>query len=355
MHMKKELVNQIISLYNDGLSKSKITKYLNVSIYTVDKILKINNVTIRHQNDNLLQNYEHLKDLYFSGVSLTQLSKMFKISRNSIARLFKNNNISVINSQNVTKFNDTIFDIIDTEEKAYWLGFIFADGNISKEFNTLEISLQANDCGHLKKFLNFLNHNNPNLIHYRKIKGHNTCRVNITNKHLKNVLVSYGCVPNKSLILKFPDKNIFKSEDLIKHFIRGYFDGDGCISYNKYFTKSGIKISPMCSVISTKNFIEITKKYLASKGIKSVICKDKRHHENTRILRFYQKDSRKLLNYLYTDCCIYLDRKYNRALFFKGFCRSLKEFNELLSSEIGEGCDANPEISSEITKGSETL
>ena len=50
------------------------------------------------------------------------------------------------------------------------------------------------------------------------------------NKYFWNILNSYGCTPRKSLTLKFPDRDIFKSSDLIRHFIRGYFDGDGCFS-----------------------------------------------------------------------------------------------------------------------------
>jgi intein/homing endonuclease len=69
------------------------------------------------------------------------------------------------------------------------------------------------------------------------------CRWSVQSKHLWNVLNSYGCVPKKSLILKFPSISIFDNKNLIVHFIRGYFDGDGCISYgNKSHTKCSINI-----------------------------------------------------------------------------------------------------------------
>ena len=69
----------------------------------------------------------------------------------------------------------------------------------------------------------------------------------VQNKHLWNILNSYGCTPRKSLTLKFPDIKIFKSKDLIRHFIRGYFDGDGCISFsNKDHTKI------FCNILGTE-------------------------------------------------------------------------------------------------------
>ena len=66
-------------------------------------------------------------------------------------------------------------------------------------------------------------------------------------KTLNNI----GCTPKKSLMLKFPDKSVFKYNKLIIDFIRGYFDGDGCISYHRN-TKS---VSPYCSIISTNEFL----------------------------------------------------------------------------------------------------
>ena len=82
------------------------------------------------------------------------------------------------------------------------------------------------------------------------IKLLNRCRFSIRNAQLHDSLIKQGCVPNKSLILTFPDINVV-SEDLVRHFIRGYFDGDGCLSFNKnkYCT-------PNISILGTKQFLE---------------------------------------------------------------------------------------------------
>lgn len=110
---------------------------------------------------------------------------MLHADRNRIAKVLKQNGIDVVNKHNQTKFDETVFDSIDTEEKAYWLGFIFADGNISsprkdgKPIYTFEICLQLQDVNHLYKFNLFMKHqkNNVKTDSYR-------CRWSITNKHL---------------------------------------------------------------------------------------------------------------------------------------------------------------------------
>ena len=80
-------------------------------------------------------------------------------------------------------------------------------------------------------------------------KSFTRCRWNISNKHLWNSLNTLGCTPRKSLTLQFPDINIFSSPELVKHFIRGYFDGDGCLSYYKDSLK------PAISLLGTPEFL----------------------------------------------------------------------------------------------------
>lgn len=72
------------------------------------------------------------------------------------------------------------------------------------------------------------------------------CRWSIVNKHLWNTLNNLGCTPQKSLTLKFP--NI--GSELFISFIRGYFDGDGCLTYYK-----GDKVYPKCDILGTEGFL----------------------------------------------------------------------------------------------------
>jgi intein/homing endonuclease len=127
-----------------------------------------------------------------------------------------------------------VFDVIDTEEKAYWLGFIYADGYIETESNRFGIGISIKDYGHLVKFNSFMKYLGNNIktkISKQKYKGElkekEICFWRVSDKHLKESLIKQGCFEKKSLILEFPKI----PAKLVKHFIRGYFDGDGCVSY----------------------------------------------------------------------------------------------------------------------------
>lgn len=192
-----------------------------------------------------------------------------------------------------------IFNNIDNEEKAYWLGFIFADGCIaSGRSNNIEISLQKSDVGHLEKFKHFISAKQNIVVDSFR------CRICITNKNLKDSLIKLGCTPKKSLTLQFP-----KIENsLMRHFIRGYFDGDGCITRsrkNSIWTDANI-------ACGSEDFIFALKKYLEEELDIDFLYIYRRPNSNTKILMVTDSKFKKLVNYMYLDCNIYLDRKFHR-------------------------------------------
>ena len=283
--------------------------------------------------------------------SLTKICTKYHIDIGTLSKRLKELNIEVINYQNRLKFDNTVFDCIDTEEKAYWLGFIFADGYIDsspleenkKAHYTFEISLKGSDAGHLHKFNKFMKHENDNVkIGYVNCNGKRCvrCRWHVANKHLWNTLNSLGCTPRKSLTLKFPEKRIFQDTSLIRHFIRGYFDGDGCLSYYKNIKT----FSPICTFLGTKEFLQVLCSYCELLTDRTINHKS---NENVYEISCTHNIASKLLHYLYDDANIYLQRKYNRAIFLWNGCRSLEKLSEFLQTNIGEGCDANTEITTE--------
>lgn len=278
-----------------------------------------------------------------TSISLTKLGEREKIDRRTISKHFKELGIEVINKQNKPKFNEHIFDSIDTEEKAYWLGFIFADGyigstpirNNKKSIYNFELSLGIKDLEHLKKFKDFINFEKEITIDsYR-------CRIMIANKHFWNTLNDLGCTPRKSLSLNFP-KNI--SSILLKHFIRGYFDGDGCITRHVYVHT----VTPVISILGTKVFLE---EILKHSNTNATFRHDKRHSVETLTLEWSKEEGIKFINYLYNNSSIYLDRKFKLFEIFKNGSRSVEEFTELLEGNIGETPEKdNSEITYKIKK-----
>ena len=282
---------------------------------------------------------EYIKQGGFPNVNVTSIAKQFKIAPNSLSNYLTKYypNIKVFGKAN---FNEHVFDTIDSEEKAYWLGFIYADGTISssplrkdtgvKVQYQFELSLSSKDYNHLLKFADFINYDRD------KVFCDNVrCRLSVYSKHLWNILNCNGCTPQKSLTLRFPKKELFDNIFLVKHFIRGYFDGDGSITYaNKNHTR------PEFHLLGTSQFLTEVKNYLNIPDVKLAIL----HPEKQSITKYIQVTGNKALSLcelLYKNSTIYLTRKYNRYL---DFCRSDKKLSELQQDNIGESCDANTEL-----------
>jgi len=136
--------------------------------------------------------------------------------------------------------NESFFDVIDTEDKAYWLGFIAADGSVTikhPKYNGKEyyypyvcIALKDTDKEHLVKFLHSLNSNAKLYLNKRKNRNYTEASVNISSKQLVDSLNKLGIYPNKTKTIK-PCSCV--PINLERHYWRGIFDGDGCIHTDK--------------------------------------------------------------------------------------------------------------------------
>lgn len=355
-----ELLKWIEAEYKSGRSLLNIATEIHSTRKTVSKKLKEFGVQVINKRFITQETLDIIKER-LKTESLTKICKDLHVTSGNVSKKLRKQGVQIINQHNKTKFNENVFDSIDTEEKAYWLGFLFADGYIDssplksnrKSYYSFGLALQIRDINHLLKFNKFIQHNKTNIITYTNDPIRPSCRWCIRNKHLWETLNSLGHTPQKSLNLKFPNLDIFKNKSLIRHFIRGYFDGDGCLTYDRgYNKKLGNYMKPRLGFIGTKMFLsELTKQI----NLSYRWSHDKRHKNVTWTMWYNRDESYKLMRWLYDDCSIYLDRKYELYKLFKDKkCCSLEEFNELLSGNIGESPEMeNPEISSEITKGSE--
>lgn len=340
----KNQLAQMKSMYVDQrLSIFEIGKYFNCSGSTISRRLHKLGVDVHYSNSIL--KFDLDKDvipLYEKGVSITKLAKQFGTTRKTLTSKLKERGIPIVNYQNKTKFNEHIFDSIDTEEKAYWLGFMYADGCISSSNYSFYLNLKGSDIGHLLKFQKFIEHN-KNIVKLSQNGKCTKCTFTVSNKHMWTTLNSYGCIPRKSLVLKFPDKSIFKDESLIRHFIRGYFDGDGCLTFSHTEKIMHLRTS----LIGTNSFITKVREYLIAQGINV-----------GRILNnpgisycLINIHSKSFLDYIYQNAIIYLDRKFNLWSLSKT-CRLTEEFVKLLQTKNGEGCDVNPVVIEETKESS---
>lgn len=325
-----EQIEAIKELYNQGLPNNKIIEKLELNCHRDTFVKRIKELGIYKENrkittSSINDNFEEILDKWKQGISICKLAKEYHLSKTIIANRLRQFGYVVKNEHTKVKFDDSMFDIIDSEEKAYWLGFLYADGNInkhksSKESYTLVVALKSTDYKHLEKFCNFLNYSNDNIkIINKKLneKQYQQCRIEVHSKHLWETLNSIGVVPCKSLIVQFPPESTFKNKSLIKHFIRGYFDGDGCLS----FYKRTYDIIPHCSFVGTESFIKNSKLYIPYDSIFRVrnYSQAKENYHDLYELVFNKENSELFSDWLYKDATIYLDRKYERYRLFKKY------------------------------------
>lgn len=209
--------------------------------------------------------------------------------------------------------DQSFFNTIDTEEKAYILGFICADGHVCAKHNRIVIALQDSDYELLEKIRTAMG--SPHPIH-RHIKRKNPytkanhliieqCTISINGKELVKPLLEMGLGFKKTYTL---NREIMKfvPKELWKHFLRGYLDGDGSITWGKEYS-SGKKY--MVQVCGNRDFLEHS--YQVFYNSNCAIYKDK---YSKQCCTWKLTDKRKVLEFLnmiYGKASIYLDRKYN--------------------------------------------
>lgn len=311
-----EQINNIIFKYNSGLSTEKICIEYNVSPSVISRLLKFNGVYLIGNKKDIDE--DKVIDMYKNGTyTISTICKIFGVSKHKIRTLLKNNGVKSKSSKKYY-YNDNIFENIDTEEKAYWLGFLYADGYVRvRKDNSSELRLKLSivDKQHLIKFKEFISIDVNIPIVYNEYKNSKSYKISINSNKLVNDLINLGCVNRKSKIIKFPN---FLSQDLISHFIRGYFDGDGSISYSD--KQIGLNF-----VSGSQDFLkEIATKLALFTGCKTANLVGSA--ESYKYIQFSSKDDLyKLYDYFYNNSTIYMDRKKEKYTFIINNFSALKE------------------------------
>ena len=173
-----------------------------------------------------------------SGKTIKSIALELGISRVTLGYKLKNAGTPLRS----VKFDERFFHVIISEAQAYWLGFIMADGCVSLTHSPkVVIKLKKEDRSHLEKW-----HESINSCLKVCDSG-----VGVQSQHYSKQmcqdLVFHGCTPRKSLSLVFPRI----TNELIPHFVRGYFDGDGCANMRKHQKKPQLRLS----FVGTEDFL----------------------------------------------------------------------------------------------------
>lgn len=266
-------------------------------------------------------------DLYLSGLSIQKIANHFSQGRKCVVNVLIRNNITRRDATKRNKkysVNENYFDVIDTEDKAYFLGLLITDGWVVG--NNMGINLQEGDKEILETFKKCISYTG-NLRKIPKKIGSNQYGLIIRSKALCEDLKKYGIVQNKTFKTYFPDI----SENLWHHFIRGCIDGDGWITIKK---KCRTKTVGFCG---NYDLVVSIQKILKEKCDLNEI----KTHKMGNIYKFAYPGNHiaeKIINYLYQDATIYLKRKYEKSIIkFKKVERLTKLCNLCNEKHYGLG------------------
>ena len=285
--------------------------------------------------------------LYNDGNTTISIAKKYKTKQPKISKLLRENGCEIRNhsfyktsedlaTQKTYSFNDKYFEKIDSSDKAYWLGFMFADGSVNPRYNenrsrkgiNIELSLKNEDAYHVENFVRAINGNMP--LKYRMVKfngkTYEAVRLSFGSVRMGENLINNGCIPKKSLTLQKP---INLPNHLTSHFLRGYFDGDGCVTF--YEDKKSKNFG--MSILGTEEFLIWYQEKLADNNIQSNLrLPNGRKVYELKITNI--ENLRKFYDFIYKDKCYFLARKYEK------FIKALKYYNQTFQRN-GVACMAD--------------
>ena len=215
-------------------------------------------------------------------------------------------------------YNKEYFKEIDGPTKAYWLGFLYADGYTTMD-DRWGLEIMLSDKEHLQNLLNEIEYTGK--MKGRKRENTETCSVVIKNKLMTNSLIEKGVVPKKTEILKFPSPDIL-NPIYYRDFIRGFFDGDGCITYvvkptvrkdrnNKIYKRLSKEVNFCCK---SKVFIEKINNILIENGICFRLSVNEQHNNLYYLRTSKMKTIKTFFDFIYdkSDEKNRLKRKYDK-------------------------------------------
>jgi intein-encoded DNA endonuclease-like protein len=296
---KKLNEEDILEKYADGKSAASIAKSLKVSNQVVLRILRLNGIKT---DKNLDLDVDEIKKLYSDeNLSTVKIAEMMEVHPTTINQRLKKAGVEIRSREDCAKkykLNESYFDQIDSEEKAYWLGFLFADGYVKSNMRDVGLALKIDDSNHLEKLKLQLEYDGP----VRSYEGNTTfgpykyARLELASRSLAASLIAHGCTPRKTHNLEEP---IGLPDELFRHFCRGVVDGDGYIGvYSNYST---------VEIVGDKKLLDWMKL------VSPVNIDEPRPHKSIWRIRTKANQSIEYIEWMYSNARVSLDRKADLA------------------------------------------
>ena len=239
--------------------------------------------------------------MYEDGSSIRECARYFNVDPQTAHHWIRVAGIKT-RPQKIAKLkygcDEKVFDSLNATS-VYWLGFLFADGCIHQYERgslSLNVALSEKDRAHLEALQIFLHTTSP----LRNEAKTRSVRLSVRSDTLCQKLIALGCTPRKSLSLVYPSTLPHE-----RHFIRGYFDGDGSVYVNEK-----VYCAPGVSFVGTHIFLEkLQETLIRDAGINANAIRSHAHSQAKYLLYSGRGNAKKIYDYLYAESGPYLERK----------------------------------------------
>ena len=317
-YITKEDEDLILVLHKQSKTQLEISKIIGCDRPTIGKFLKKHGIKATCPKILTIEDKEFIEELYLNGKTIEKIHLDYflgKCTLGCINSFLKRKGLTRPNGK-VAKINHDYFEKIDTQDKAYWLGMIFADGGVYHRTETsksLRLELKISDrylidelsrsLGSPLKSKEYIGKSTwKNIKHNDTLKHNAYCAWH--SEKLVNDLSKYGVIPNKTLTLSKIPTEI--PQELMRHFIRGYFDGDGTV----YHYKDGNRIVIRFGFYGTEDFVGSILSKLKSINIGvNVNVYNQKESNVSFFLCTAKQDVKNFYDYIYKDANIFLNRK----------------------------------------------
>lgn len=262
--------------------------------------------------DNIISIYYNPN---YKNFTFKQMANLCGVSERAFSRVLTEKGINTKLKNRYKIENEKYFDEINTENKAYFLGLLFADGYVGNEN---QIIIELRDLGNTKRILDtFVSELKSNIeikINDNKNKttsGFNTnntfLKISFSNKYINGALKKLGLGNHKELSRFNIPKEVIDNK-LQSHFIRGLFDGDG----SSHIKNKNCKTPQKCiSFMGNDSLLSEIREILVNElNVNRNDIRKSPNSDKISELRFGgNKQVEKISNYLYNNSHIYLDFK----------------------------------------------
>lgn len=295
------------SVVSDAIKKLGLTR-------STTEVQELMRTTGKYNKSPFARYHEEWCSMYSEGMSVPEIASKYSCGSTTVSKIIRKNEISrtpkeatalrnLKRAESDPRSEYHYFDVIDSEEKAYWLGMLLADGSVSYKKGAYSVIFKLKEedgymVDRLADIFGATRKDVSSICMGKRFWGR-VCFLN--SKYLCTRLISLGIKPQKS---GDGGGNTFNhiSTDLMPHFLRGLFDGDGSI----YIRKDGKRC--VISIYGSLNIVVRTKLELMKPGVANNMIVP-----NTGIyMTAWAKhsDLKKIMHYLYDESTIHLHRKY---------------------------------------------